>query len=87
MKLPALIKTTALLLSVVAGAYLLPSAPKTEQTSCITLTISNEYGLESSQLQCSAAPQQSWFAWFSGRSRSTQFHFIDLLELLNRFKH
>lgn len=25
----------------------------------------------------------SWVAWFSGSSRSTQFHFIDLLELVH----
>jgi hypothetical protein len=29
--------------------------------------------------------QQSWFSWLQGNSRSTQFHFFDLLELLNRF--
>lgn len=26
----------------------------------------------------------SWTSWFSGRSSSYQFHFIDLLELLSR---
>lgn len=31
-------------------------------------------------------PQQSWFNWLQGNSRSTQFHFFDLLELLGRFK-
>ena len=29
--------------------------------------------------------KQSWFSWLQGNSRSTQFHFVDLLELLNRF--
>jgi len=24
----------------------------------------------------------SWFSWFSGNSRSAQFHYLDLLELL-----
>lgn len=30
------------------------------------------------------APEQgvTWGAWFSGKSRSTQFHFLDLFELL-----
>ncbi|RUO48564.1 hypothetical protein [Pseudidiomarina donghaiensis] len=30
------------------------------------------------------APEQSvtWGGWFSGKSRSTQFHFLDLFELL-----
>jgi hypothetical protein len=29
----------------------------------------------------------SWSQWFSGRSSSYQFHFIDLLELLSRSKN
>lgn len=35
------------------------------------------------QANCQA-PEQSvtWGAWFSGKSRSTQFHFLDLFELL-----
>lgn len=36
------------------------------------------------QQQCLATQQQSWFSWFQGNSRSTQFHFVDLLELLSR---
>jgi hypothetical protein len=36
--------------------------------------------------RCAAEQSQgvSWSAWFSGRSSSYQFHFIDLLELLSR---
>ncbi|AGH47143.1 hypothetical protein [Paraglaciecola psychrophila] len=36
--------------------------------------------------RCAANQQQgvSWSEWFSGRSSSYQFHFIDLLELLSR---
>ena len=30
------------------------------------------------------SPGISWTAWFTGRSSSYQFHFIDLLELLSR---
>lgn len=41
-------------------------------------------GTELVQLSCQHKPQQSWMSWFQGNSRSTQFHFIDLLELLNR---
>lgn len=33
---------------------------------------------------CSSVNSQSWFSWFKGQSRSTQFHFVDLLELINR---
>lgn len=35
-----------------------------------------------------AAQQQadlSWTSWLSGRSKSNQFHYLDLLELLSRF--
>lgn len=32
-----------------------------------------------------APSKQSWFSWLQGNSRSTEFHFVDLLELLNRF--
>jgi ribulose kinase len=28
--------------------------------------------------------QQNWISWIKGDSRSTQFHFVDFLELLNR---
>jgi hypothetical protein len=36
--------------------------------------------------RCAADQSQgvSWSEWFTGRSRSYQFHFIDLLELLSR---
>lgn len=86
MKTSVLFKTTSLLLSVVAGAYLLQAEPQLVQSSCLQF-VSSDYGVESYQQQCQPAPQQSWLAWFSGKSRSTQFHFIDLLELLNSFKH
>lgn len=87
MKASALFKTTSLLLSLAAGIYLLQAEPNNVQTSCLQLVSVNDYGMESYQQQCRPAPQQSWLAWFSGQSRSTQFHFIDLLELLNSFKH
>lgn len=34
--------------------------------------------------QCLHSSQQSWLSWFQGKSRSTQYHFVDLLELLSR---
>ncbi|TDF36649.1 hypothetical protein EYS14_18205 [Alteromonadaceae bacterium M269] len=27
----------------------------------------------------------SWFAWLSGKTKSNQFHYLDLLELLSRY--
>ncbi|WP_417761181.1 hypothetical protein [Shewanella sp.] len=48
----------------------------------------NEYNaaLPSSHPSNRCANQQqelTWRSWFSGKSRSGQFHFIDLMELLN----
>ena len=34
--------------------------------------------------QCHNTAQQSWSNWVVGHSRSTQFHFVDFLELLSR---
>ncbi|MCW8090935.1 hypothetical protein [Alteromonas sp. ASW11-130] len=36
--------------------------------------------------QCAVdtAAQVSWFSWFFGKPETYQFHFLDLLELLNR---
>ncbi len=87
MKTSVLFKTTSLLLSLVAGTYLLQTEPTPVQASCLQLVTVSDSGIETYQQQCQPAPQQSWLAWFSGQSRSTQFHFIDLLELLNSFKH
>jgi hypothetical protein len=39
--------------------------------------------------RCAADQSQgvSWSEWFTGRSSSNQFHFIDLLELLSRSRN
>ena len=34
--------------------------------------------------ECINVVQQNWYSWFQGKSRSTQFHYVDLLELLSR---
>ena len=45
--------------------------------SCNTLNVS------SSSAQCMKAEQETgWFSWLTGDSRSAQFHYLDLLELL-----
>ncbi|GKW53944.1 hypothetical protein GBO14_10600 [Pseudoalteromonas shioyasakiensis] len=44
--------------------------------SCNTLNAS-------SSAQCMKAEQETgWFSWLTGDSRSAQFHYLDLLELL-----
>ena len=36
--------------------------------------------------RCSSeATSVSWASWFTGRSNSSQFHYLDLLELLSRY--
>lgn len=50
--------------------------------------ISMDHNLPVSHPKNKCANQQlhgvSWSSWFTGRSSSYQFHFIDLLELLSR---
>ena len=50
---------------------------------CANTIVINTQGQAKLALQCHQVPKQSWLSWFQGQSRSTQFHFIDLLELLN----
>lgn len=50
---------------------------------CTNTVVFNAQGQSKLELQCHQVPKQSWLSWFQGQSRSTQFHFIDLLELLN----
>mgnify|MGYP002807137295 CR=1 FL=1 len=51
-----------------------------------TTVIDHELPVSHPVNRCAANQQQgvSWSEWFSGRSSSYQFHFIDLLELLSR---
>ena len=41
-----------------------------------------EYKTQIALSQCQAS-NKSWFAWLTGNSRSAQFHYLDLLELLS----
>ncbi|SFC53062.1 hypothetical protein [Pseudoalteromonas denitrificans] len=40
------------------------------------------YKTQVSISQCQAS-NKSWFSWLTGNSRSAQFHYLDLLELLS----
>lgn len=64
------------------------SAGMTAGTICVVLPSAlhgSQCNTEATTLQdCISAGQQNWYSWFQGKSRSTQFHFIDLLELLSR---
>ena len=78
---------TAILLSGLTFAYqVYPTDSRNQLASCTNISVISEQGLETIRLQCNPVPQTSWKSWFSGQSRSAQFHFIDLMELLNRFR-
>ncbi len=77
MKLTSRYKTFVVCASVFTGVlfaapYLAPTDIACQHTETLAMP------------QCTLAEQQSWFSWIRGESRSTQFHFVDLLELLNR---
>jgi hypothetical protein len=85
MKHNTLVKSALLLLPLaIAFAASQWTGTETVVASCQQQRVITDSGLESLQLQCTHTPQQSWLGWAQGQSRSTQFHFIDLLELLNR---
>jgi hypothetical protein len=50
------------------------------ETGCACPTMINK----TSQLSCQRAANESWMSWLTGNSRSSQFHYLDLLELLSR---
>ena len=76
MKFTTLPKAAFICVALIAGMLVL-SSYSNPQTGCQTATD------QQSATNCSNS-QQSWFSWFQGKSRSTQFHFVDLLELLSR---
>ncbi len=85
MKQKTLVKSALLLLPLaIAFAASQWTGTETVIASCQQQRIVTDSGIESLQLKCSHTAQQSWLGWAQGQSRSTQFHFIDLLELLNR---
>jgi hypothetical protein len=54
--------------------------------SLVNLSIDHNLPVSHPINRCATEQSQgvSWSSWFSGRSSSYQFHFIDLLELLSR---
>ncbi len=87
MKTPNLIKIAMLSLGVSAVVLFFPFQNDPQVASCSKTMLIADNGMQQVTIQCHQAPQPSWSSWFSGNSRSTQFHFIDLLELLSRFHH
>ncbi|MBU2114849.1 MAG: hypothetical protein KKE94_13885 [Gammaproteobacteria bacterium] len=77
MKFTTLYKAAFICLALIAGMLVFTAYSTPAQAGCQTAA---EHQLA---IHCSNS-QQSWFSWFQGKSRSTQFHFVDLLELLSR---
>lgn len=78
MKFTKPLKAALISTGIIAGTVGLMLPSTHTNTSCQTIAD------VSTAPQCVNANQQSWFSWFQGKSRSTQFHFVDLLELLTR---
>lgn len=56
-----------------------------ENTLKICTTLKSELPLSHSNHPCNAVyrPNKSWWAWFSGESKSTHRQFLDLIELVH----
>ena len=76
MKFTKLLKAVFISAGIMTGAicFVLPSVLHGSQCHAEATSIQ----------ECLSSGQQNWYSWFQGKSRSTQFHFIDLLELLSR---
>lgn len=69
-----------------ATTFSVITAPTTQNTQCsCPSNYSNQYAYNRAIAQCRLdnASNKSWFAWLKGDSRSAQFHYLDLLELLS----
>ena len=78
MKFTTHLKASVISAGIFAGALCITLPTVITNKQCQSL--SNAEAVQ----QCLQTSQQSWLNWFQGKSRSTQFHFVDLLELLNR---
>jgi hypothetical protein len=85
MKLLTAIKC-GLLLSALGTGVWMTQQPDAEVASCSTVVHTQFDGSQTLELSCLQVNQPSWSNWLTGKSRSTQFHFIDLVELLGQLK-
>lgn len=89
-----IILSTAATASLVATLlFAMPESSGEYGTGCCSENIAFNSALPVShpQNRCAlgakAASNESWLSWLGGNSRSAQFHFYDLLELLSRSRH
>lgn len=70
---------------VMFGAYSIQgNSSSNANTGCVCSASNSSYSSERSDQCANQQAKQSWLAWFTGDSRSAQFHYLDLLELLSR---
>ena len=70
--------------AVVFGAYSVQSNPDSTLSASCTCPEGNTFQTQALDKCADQQAKQSWFAWLTGDSRSAQFHYLDLLELLSR---
>jgi len=78
MKFTTPLKAAVISAGIIAGALSIAAPGLLAKHQC-------QQQLAQTAAQCTEVDQQTWLSWFTGKSRSTQFHFVDLLELLSRF--
>lgn len=84
MKLPTVAILVAFSIALISavGASAWQTENRTTVAECRAMLENSE--LMTNPDRCDTATEQevTWSSWFSGKSRSTQFHFLDLFELL-----
>lgn len=85
MKLITSLKIGCVLTAALSSAWMMKPT-ETTVAQCQTLIQTQFDGQSSVNLQCAQVAEPSWSSWLTGKSRSTQFHFIDLVELLGQLK-
>ncbi len=85
MKLITSIKIGCVLAAALTGAWMVKQ-PDTTVAQCQTIVQTQFDGQSTLNVQCAKVAEPSWFSWLTGKSRSTQFHFIDLVELLSQLQ-
>ena len=83
------LSVSALIFTVLALTHLPETGTQevlAKETNCgCEQTANTDTTVISNPAQCKnhKPASQSWLSWLRGKSRSTQFHFLDLVELLN----
>lgn len=85
MKLITSLKIGFVLTAASTGVWM-AKQPDMTAAQCQTVVQTQFDGKSSLNMPCVKVAEPSWSSWLTGKSRSTQFHFIDLVELLSQLK-